>query len=266
MDAVLQAPRPENVSQVRSFIGLINYYHNFLANLSTLLQPLNQLLEKDRRWKWTSECEQAFCGAKKLIASEEVLAHYDPQRPIKLECDASPYGVGAVLTQVMDDNTERPIAYASGSLTQTEKHYSQIDKECLHICPTLTDHKPLTAIFSPTKAIPATTAARLQRYVLFLSGFDYEIEYRSSTKHCNADGLSRLPLATTGNEQDQPVDPVDAFHVSQVNMLLVTCQHVRKETQRDSTLVQVYEYVMKGWHENKDPNATLDNFILEEMN
>ncbi len=60
------------------------------------------------------------CEAKNLIASEEVLAHYDPQRLIKLECDASPYGVGAVLTQVMDDNTERPIANASRSLTQTE--------------------------------------------------------------------------------------------------------------------------------------------------
>ncbi|CAB4019266.1 Hypothetical predicted protein, partial [Paramuricea clavata] len=90
--AVINAPRPENVSQVRSFVGLINYYHNFLPNLSTLLQPLNQLLEKERRWKWTSECEQAFLKAKELISSEEVLAHYDPQRPIKLECDASPYG------------------------------------------------------------------------------------------------------------------------------------------------------------------------------
>ena len=90
VDAVLNAPRSENVSQVRSFVGLINYYHNFLPNHSTLLQPLNQLLEKNRQWKWTSECEQAFLKAKELIASEEVLAHYDPQHPIKLECDASP--------------------------------------------------------------------------------------------------------------------------------------------------------------------------------
>ena len=169
----------------------------------------------------------------------------------------------------MGDNTERPIAYASRSLTETEKHYSQIDKEALALVwgvkkfhtyifarqfTLRTDHKPLTAIFSPTKAIPATTAARLQRYALFLSGFDYEIEHRSSTQHCNADGLSRLPLATTEYEENQSVDPVEAFHVSQFSMLPVTCQHVRKATQRDSTLAQVYENVMKGWHENKDPN------------
>ena len=90
-----------------------------------------------------------------------------------------------------------------------------------------TDHKPLTAIFNPTKATPATTAARLQRYALFLLGFDYESEYRSSTNHCNANGSSRLPLATTEDEQDRSVDSVDAFHVSQFNMLPVTCQHVR---------------------------------------
>ena len=88
--AVVNAPHPENVSQVRSFIGLINYYQHFLPNLSTLLQPLNKLLEKGSKWKWTPQCEEAFVQAKKLIASEEVLAHYDPQRPIKLECDASP--------------------------------------------------------------------------------------------------------------------------------------------------------------------------------
>ncbi|CAB4001845.1 Hypothetical predicted protein [Paramuricea clavata] len=166
--------------------------------------------------RWTSECEQAFLKAKELIASEEVLAHYDPQRPIKLECAVSPYGLGTVLTQVMGDNTERPMAYASRSLTKTEKH-SQIDKKALTL-------------------------------------FDYEIEHRSSTQHCNADGLSRLPLATTEDEENQSVDPVEAFHVSQFSMLPVTWQQVRKATQRDSTLAQVYEHVMKGWHENKDPN------------
>jgi hypothetical protein len=66
--------------------------------------------------------------------------------------------------------------------------------------------------------------------------------------------LSRLPLATTEDEENQSVDPVEAFHVSQFSMLPVTCQQVRKATRRDSSLAQVYEHVMKGWHENKDRN------------
>jgi hypothetical protein len=126
----------------------------------------------------TADCNPA--GERDAVCEQtkKVPAHYEPQRPIKLECDASPYGLGASLTQVMDDNTERPIAYASRSLTKTEKHYSQIDKEALALVwgvkkfhtyifarhfTLRTDHKPLTAIFSPTKAIPAMTAARLQR-------------------------------------------------------------------------------------------------------
>jgi hypothetical protein len=116
----------------------------------------------------------------------------------------------------MGDNTERPIAYSSRSLTKTEKHYSQRDKEALALVwgvkkfhtyiftrhfTLRIGHKPLTAIFSPTKAISATTAARIQRYALFLSGFDYEFEHRSSTQHCKADGLSRAPRMYYVGEQ-----------------------------------------------------------------
>lgn len=65
------------------------------------------------------------------MTSEQVLCHYDPHKPVKLSCDASPYGLGRVLSHVMDDGAERPIAFASRSLTKAEKAYSQIDKEAL---------------------------------------------------------------------------------------------------------------------------------------
>ena len=100
VDAVVNTPRPENVQQVRSFLGLVNYYHKFLRNLATTLKPLNGLLEQGKPWKWSAECEVAFASVKKLIASYMVLAHYDPERPLKLACDASPVGVGAVLSHV----------------------------------------------------------------------------------------------------------------------------------------------------------------------
>jgi hypothetical protein len=90
--------------------------------------------------------------------------------------------------------------------------------------------------------------------ILTYSHYSYEIELHNSTQHCSADGLSRLPLATTEDEENQSVDPVEEFHVSQFSMLPVTCQHVRKATQRESILTQVYEHVMKGWHDNKDAN------------
>lgn len=80
-----EQPTIQKKCSVRSFVGLVNYYHYFLPNLSNLLQPSNQLLEKDRRWKWTPECEQAFLKAKESIESEQLLACYDPQRPSKLK-------------------------------------------------------------------------------------------------------------------------------------------------------------------------------------
>ena len=82
----------------------------------------------------------------------------------------------------------------------------------------------------------------------------YNIEYRSSSSHRNADGLSRLPLEPTETEPEPTEDPAHAFHVSQFNVLYVTCQKVRRETQRDPTLVKVYESTMKGWKNEQAPS------------
>ena len=66
-----------------------------------------------------------------MMTSDKVLCYYDPKNPVKLACDASPYGLGSVLSHLMDDGTERPTAFASRSLTKAERAYSQIDKEAL---------------------------------------------------------------------------------------------------------------------------------------
>ena len=96
-EAVVSAPRPENVLQLRSFLGLVNYYNRFLPNASTLLHPFHQLSEQDSEWQWTEQCEQAFTEAKRMITSEQVLTRFDPALPVRLACDASPTGIGAVL-------------------------------------------------------------------------------------------------------------------------------------------------------------------------
>ena len=128
IDAVIQAPCPQNVTQVRSFLGLVNYYNHFLPNFSAVVQPLNNLLQRDHKWEWTTACEEAFGRAKELVASDQVLTHYDPDLPIRIASDASPYGIGTVVSHVMKNGTERPIAFGSRSLTKTEQKYSQIDK------------------------------------------------------------------------------------------------------------------------------------------
>jgi len=131
--AITDSPAPTNISELRAFLGLVNFYGKFMQNLSTLLAPLYKLLRKGVPWRWKAAQQKAFQGAKDLLKSPKLLVHYDPKRELILTCDASPYGLGAVLAHRMEDGSERPIEYASRTLTTAERNYAQIDKEALAI-------------------------------------------------------------------------------------------------------------------------------------
>ena len=161
--AIWEAPAPQNVSQLRSFLGMANYYARFIRHLSSRLAPLYALLQKTTQWKWGAKEAAAFTWVKKQLVKSPLLQHYDPTRSISLSTDASPYGVGAVLSHVDEDGTERPVAYASRTLTDAEKRYSQLDKEALAIIygvkrfhhylygrkfAIASDHKPLQYLLS----------------------------------------------------------------------------------------------------------------------
>lgn len=268
IQAVLQAPKPENVSQLRSYLGLVNYYHKFLPNLATTLHPLNALLQTGVKWEWSEKCDRAFQETKKLITSDELLTHYDPTRPVRLACDASPYGIGGVLSHIMKDGSERPIAFASRSLTSAERNYAQIDREALSLVwgikkfhhylygrqfTLVTDHQPLVSIFNPRKGIPVMSATRLQRWALFLAAHSYEIEFKGTKQHCNADGLSRLPLSTTEERKSSSQDPAEVFYTAVVEQLPVTNTEIQKQTRSDPTLSKVYDITMQGWPANGNP-------------
>ncbi|XP_032888189.1 uncharacterized protein K02A2.6-like [Amblyraja radiata] len=258
--AVVNAPAPVNVSQLRSFLGLINYYHKFLPNLSAILYPLNGLLKSGVKWNWSLECVKAFADSKALITSRKVLAHFDPAIPIKLACDASPYGIGAVLSHQFPGGHERPIAFASRSLSTAEKNYAQIDREALSLVwgvkkfnhylygqkfTLITDHQPLVSIFNPKKGVPLMTAQRLQRWALFLGAHRYDIQYRGTKLHGNADSLSRLPLPIVS---DVPMtDVAELFHMSICEVLPVDNKRIERETRNDRTLSGVYDVTVRGW-------------------
>ena len=114
--AILQAPAPKNVTQLKSWLGLLNYYSKFLPNLSATLAPLYDLLKSQRSWSWESSQQVAFSNAKELLTSASVLVHYEPDRELVLACDASEYGVEAVLSHHFEEGFDRPIAFASRTL------------------------------------------------------------------------------------------------------------------------------------------------------
>ncbi len=128
--AIREAPKPRNVSELRAFLGIVNYYGKFFPNLSLKLSPLYNLLWKKVRWTWGLQHDAAFQSMKEALQINSLLVHLDSAKPLLLACDASQYGLGAVLSHVMDDGQERPIAYASRTLNSGEKN---LEKEGLAI-------------------------------------------------------------------------------------------------------------------------------------
>ncbi|XP_049866275.1 uncharacterized protein K02A2.6-like [Pectinophora gossypiella] len=285
VQAILKAPEPQSVNQLQSFLGLVNYYRNFVANASSILSPLYDLLKKRTKWTWDQVHMDAFKTIKKLLASEQVLTHYNQDAKLILTVDASPTGLGAILSQVDDDGIERPISFASRTLNTAEKHYSQIQKEATAIIfgvrrfhqylygrsipfTLRTDHKPLISIFGPYKGIPEVSANRLQRYAIFLGGYNYVIEYIRSADN-SADFLSRASLPEPGSSsatppamtgtaagaraarahQDDDTVCDRAAYVCFVveGSMPVTVSDIRNETNKDVILSQVKKCVMNGW-------------------
>ena len=263
INAVKRAPAPCNVSELRSFLGMVQYYHSFLPGLATTLAPLYRLLQKNVQWEWTEDCQKAFEACKESLTTDSLLVHYDLNRELRLPCGASSYGLGAVLSHVMDDGQERPIAYASRTLSSSERNYAQIEREALSIVygvkkfhqflygrkfTLITGHQPLLAILGPKAAIPTLAATRMQRWALILSAYDYQIEYRKSDEHSNCDALSRLPHedSNIGNEREiYSGSAIDKYFP-------ITTKDIGKATLLDPVLSKVFDLVMSGWPEKCD--------------
>ena len=254
----------KNVAELRSSLGLLNYYGNFIPNLSTLLQVLHELPWKGVKWACTEESEKAFVCSKSELVTDKVLVPYDEKI---LACDASPYGVGVVISHVMDDGEERPIAFASRTLTKSERNYLQIEKEALGIVfgvrqfqrylygrtfHLLTDHKQLVTILGPKTAVPTLAAARMQRWAVILQAYNYQAEYPSSAEHANADALSRLPCDISPMKEE-----AEMFIFSGLDELPVDSKDISMHTWRDPVfgpsvlnfhcIARVLEYTLVGW-------------------
>ena len=255
--AIKEAPAPHNVTELRSFLGMLAALTNFIPKLSTLAHPLYELLG-NKPWNWSPNCDKAFSDVKCALTSETVLPHYNPSLPVELAVDASPYGLGAVIMHEFPNGERRPIAYGSRTLNEHEKRYGQIDKEALAIMFGLkrfhlylygghftiqTDHKPLERIFGPKTAIPSLAAMRLQRWAIILSAFSYNIKFVPSKQNAVADALSRLPLPSKSNDEDS------AFNVEErlTQSLPITHKEISHATRVDPVLSKVLEYVTNGW-------------------
>ena len=268
IEAVRASPPPTNVSELKSFLGMLNYYQRYIPNSSAILEPLHRLLRKEVQWIWGPAERKSFEKAKNALTSDSLLVHYDSRKELLLSADASPYGVGVVLSHVFPDGSDKPIAYASRSLSAAERNYSHLEKEALAIIFGVrkfhqycygrkfiisSDHKPLVGIFGQGKAIPEMTAARLQRWALILSAYDYSFIYKPGSLNANADGLSRLPLQRV-DEVDLSLHFLPEEYTNDVLMMEldhapITAIDVKRWSSRDPLLSKVISAVRNGFHD-----------------
>ena len=203
--AIAKTPLPKTRTELRSFLGAVGYYQQFVKNFAALREPLDAHL-KNREpdtVQWTDKSVQAFNVLRSILIKPPVLQLYNPDEPVVLRTDASNTGLGAVLFQAhrKDPRTLAPVVYASRTLRSAEKNYSTIEKEALAVYWSLkkfhvylygrqftlqTDHQPLTYFNQADKLNP-----RLKRWALYMTLYRFYISYIKGKDNHLPDLLSR---------------------------------------------------------------------------
>ena len=238
--------------------------------------PLSWLLSKDCKWTWGKRQMEAFNQAKGMLNSSDLLVHYHPSKELVLSCDALPYGLGAVLSHIIDEK-EKPISYASRTLSSAERNYAQLDKKGAAVIfgikkfhqylhrqrfKIFTDHKPLLGVFKADKAVPAMVCPRILRWALLLAAYDYDLVYCEGSKHGNADGLSCLPLSDT--VVDVPIPGETILLMDRSEALPVCADDIADWSASDPVLQQVLWKVQQGWGD-KCPDPGLQPFCIRRV-
>ena len=262
VEAINKFLAPTNVEEVRRFVGMVNYLARYIPSLSQVMQPILELLKSDAVFTWDHRQEDAFKEVKQILSSAAVLAYYDMTKPTYISADASSYGLGACLMQKSNEEL-KPIAYASRSLTPSERKWAQIDKECLALVwacekfshfvlglpefKLLTDHKPLVSLIN-TKDLDRTPI-RVQRLLMRLLRFNAIAEYVPGKNLIVADALSRAvkvqstEISEISGEVNFYVQEVQRQWPASEEML----QQIATETTKDTGMSTALTLTLNGW-------------------
>jgi hypothetical protein len=196
IEAIKSWPTPKNVSEVRSFMGLVGYYRRFIEGFSKVAHPITSLQKKGTKFEWTTKCEESFQHLKELLTSAPILKVADPDEDFVVCTDACKEGLGGVLTQ-----NGHVICYESRKLKEHERNYATHDLELAAIVHALkmwrhylmgrkfelkTDHSGLKHLFEQP-----TLNARQTRWLEFLSEYDFDIKHIKGKENKVVDALNR---------------------------------------------------------------------------
>jgi hypothetical protein len=201
---IKEAPIPTNVTEVRRFLGLSQYYRNFIKDFSTIARPLYDLTKKENAFNWTTECQKALRTLKEKLTTEVMLAHPDFNKEFKVYTDASDTGLGAILAQDDAEGRERVVCYEARTLSPAEKNYPTTEKECLaviwgmrkfkhfvggwNITKIYTDHAALRTLMDHEDPSP-----RRARWMEELARYDFEIFHRPGTGASHQHATGNIP-------------------------------------------------------------------------
>ena len=276
VEAIQAWPRPMSSKDLKSFLGLASYYRRFIPGFADIAVPLHHCAKKMTTFVWSIEEETAFTKLKTALSKAPVLAYPDPALPFLLDTDASSTGIGAVLSQVTKGK-ERPVAYFSSTLNQSQRNYCVTRRELLAVVKAVkqfhpylygqkfllrTDHSALQWLLSFRQP-----EGQVARWLEALQGYNFTVEHRPGLKHANADALSRRPCLNTGcghcekreatewlhqesvpdttSNQENTTLPVRAVTLDASNIATITesPEELRQAQRNDETLRPVIQWL-----------------------
>ena len=279
VDAIRKMKVPTTAKEVRSFLGLTNYVSRFIPQYSDMTKPLRDLTKKETQWEWTDVHDKAFQKLKDVLTeTPKTMRYFDPKAQTEVIVDASPYGVGAILTQRSageDDN--HVVAYASRALTDTETRYSQTEREALAVVwacehyhlylfgnhfTVTSDHKPLEGIFNkPT----SHTNARIERWNLRLQSYDFTLRYKPGEGN-PADFLSRHPVSSpqTQTKHEKTVaDEYVSFLIDHDVPKAMTKKEISDASRNDPTIQAVKHSIRtNSWQTPNHVEIDVTSFMI----
>ena len=267
IDAVLRIEEPKTIKQLRSFIGMINYYRDVWPRRSHLLAPLTKLMKKDKskKFEWGPEQKQAFEALKKMIAKETLLAYPNFNKPFDIHTDASDYQLGAVISQ-----NNKPIAFYSRKLNSAQRNYTTAEKELLSIVETFKEFRTILMgheinVFTDHKNLTSKTYnnSRVIRWRMVLEEFGPNLVYIPGKANIVADALSRMEMTEQGmdakfenlydkkpSEEDVTLLGTEECHSMQ--MMASFLSHSPSQIQQDYCVEYGEELVEQCFAQEKD--------------
>ena len=247
--AITDLRPPETKSELKTFLGMVNYLQQFIPNLSEHTAPLRVIEKKDTEFYWDENLQRCYDKVKKLVAADVTLAYYDRNKPVTVQTDYSKQGLGAVLLQ-----EGRPVHYASKALVGAEPNYATIEGEMLAIVYATqkwhhylygraftveTDHKPLVAIKNKNIAL---APPRIRGMLMATSGYDFQLRHKAGQEMVLPDTLSRLSSYDKSEIPDLKIGINSLVEVTDPRL-----KQLISDTAEDNVLQRLLQIFHKGW-------------------